>query len=110
MAVWAQVSLGVNRQFPWTAGKITRDGWRAASEALAARRAVLGASLAGAGRRRAVSNLPSDPEALRATWETWGIDRRRALLAEVLERVEIAPARRGANRFDAGRVRVVWLA
>ena len=91
------------------AAEIDRAGWRAARDALQARRTALGASLAGAGRRRAFASLPADPAALRATWAALGIMERSALLAEVLERVEIGAARRG-NRFDPGRVSVVWRA
>jgi site-specific DNA recombinase len=47
---------------------------------------------------------------LSAWWhrDATSTDQRRALLASVLDRVEIGPAVRGRNRFDGDRVTFVW--
>jgi site-specific DNA recombinase len=52
-------------------------------------------------------DVPATEAALRAAWETWGIDRRHAMVAAVLPAVVVGPARRG-KRFDADRVTPIW--
>jgi hypothetical protein len=43
-------------------------------------------------------------------WEDLTFDQRRAVLAAVVERVEIQPATRGRHFFDPARLHVVWRA
>ena len=61
-------------------------------------------------RRKMATTLPRDPVALRAAWDALVVDERRALLAEVVDRVELGPAVKGRNTFDPSRVRVIWRA
>jgi hypothetical protein len=38
------------------------------------------------------------------------IERRRAVLGELIDRVTLGPAVKGRNRFDPDRVAVTWIA
>lgn len=49
-----------------------------------------------------------DPFRVRLEWQGYDLAQRREVLGQVVERVDIAPARRGLNRFDPARVTVVW--
>jgi site-specific DNA recombinase len=55
-----------------------------------------------------LADLSPGSAALGAAWEAGSIGWRRALLAAVLERVEVGPAVRGRNFFDPERVKFVW--
>jgi hypothetical protein len=63
-------------------------------------------------RRRPTTALDGldGPGALRAAWPELPLTRRRAILAAVVDRIVIGPARRGYNRFDPERVDVTWRA
>jgi len=45
---------------------------------------------------------------LRATWAALDLERQRAVVTSVVERITIAPTSRANNRFDPERVRVDW--
>lgn len=57
-----------------------------------------------AGERRRMS----DPVEIRVAWPTYDLAQRRAVVAELIERVDVAPGRVGLNRFDPMRLSVVW--
>jgi len=63
------------------------------------------ARLAGAG---AVVGIPAGAAAATDWWEAAGLERQRAILGLVVERVVLQPARRGFNRFDPKCVEIVW--
>lgn len=52
-----------------------------------------------------LADLPGTTTQLRAAWERWSLDKRRAVLAEVIARVVALPARRGA-RWDPDTVEI----
>jgi site-specific DNA recombinase len=56
--------------------------------------------------RRASVLRPVEVDGLRARWLELGHDQRREVLAALVERIEIGPAVRGRNQFDATRVTV----
>lgn len=91
----------------WAAGEITRAEWAAARRPLEARMEAARRRLS---RRRSSTVLEglAEPGALRATWPAMATERRRAVLREIVDRIVIAPARRGLNRFDDERVDVLW--
>ena len=63
----------------------------------------------GSARRAVLDDLPSDADALNVAWETWALERRRAVLTAVIDRVVVAPAAyRGRPTFDPDRVSVTW--
>lgn len=49
-----------------------------------------------------------DPIEVRAEWDRYDLAQRRAVLALLIERIDVAPAVRGRNRFDPDRLSVVW--
>jgi DNA invertase Pin-like site-specific DNA recombinase len=84
------------------------------TEFLAAREAIE-RRLEGAKRSQAALNGGAALEAvegqgavLRGIWATLSLDRRRAVIGAVVDRVTITPAKRGFNRFDPTRVQVTW--
>jgi site-specific DNA recombinase len=67
--------------------------------------------LARAHRSAAVAALPESVEQLKAAWETWELDRRRALIDVLVEKVVIKPSALGpktGRRFDRSRATIVW--
>lgn len=107
MAV-AQARLGELAEM-WAAGEITRGEWMSARKAL---EASVEAAQRQVGRRRPTTALDGlhGAGALRTAWPELPLSRQRAVLAAVIDRIIIGPARRGYNRFDPGRVDVIWQA
>ncbi len=92
----------------WAAGELSRREWLRAKEGVEQRLEVAEAALR---RQTASATLDQfEPGVLRASWTELSTDRRRAVLAAVVERVTIGPAVRGRNRFDPERVDVTWRA
>lgn len=83
----------------WAAGEISRAEWSAARRSLEARRAELLAA-----------PVPSfTGRDLSADWAEGGLHERRDIIATEVERVVIAAAAPGLNRFDPSRVSIDWL-
>jgi site-specific DNA recombinase len=91
----------------WAEDRISRSEWLAARRAIEARLADATRSLARTPSPSA--RLGDDPEALQDQWKKLHLDGKRAVLAEVVDHVVVGPGRRGLNRFDESRVKVVWL-
>jgi DNA invertase Pin-like site-specific DNA recombinase len=70
------------------------------------------ARLARQQRSRALAALPEDLDQLRHLWEhVWTLDRKRALLDTLIEKVIVQPSTLGSRtgrRFDRSRARIVW--
>lgn len=94
----------------WAAGEITRAEWLTARKRIAARQEAARKALSRKRRDTALDCFAQRPGALRAEWDSLSLDRRRAIIAAVVDRVEIARARRGRNRFDCSRIKVIWRA
>jgi hypothetical protein len=62
------------------------------------------AKLAQLGDTRVAAEVPRN---LRDVWPDLSLDRRRAILAAVIERIEIHPQGSG-QRFDAEAIKVTW--
>jgi site-specific DNA recombinase len=84
---------------------ITRDQFSAVSTTLTAR--IAAAKAAAARLHRVGVSTPRSGD-LRVEWHAAGFDRRRALVARYVERVDVLPAVRGRNFFDVDRVQVVF--
>jgi hypothetical protein len=84
--------------------QMTRAQFQRANERLVADLAEAEARAASETRRGAVGALAGH---LGEAWPTMSLDQRRAVIGEVVEAVIIAE-RTSPNRFDAGRVSVVW--
>lgn len=91
----------------WAEDRISRSEWLAARRAVEARLADATRSLART--PPATIRLGDDPDALYEQWQKLHLDGKRAVLAEVLDHVVVGPGRRGLNRFDESRVKMVWL-
>ena len=91
----------------WGAGEISRSEWLRARKTLEARRDAARGALARRSRTTAIDAYRGSEGALRAAWPEKNLDQRRAVLAAVLDRVEISPGRRGVP-FDRDRVHPVW--
>jgi site-specific DNA recombinase len=90
----------------WAAGELDRTSWQAARQSLETRQSDLGDQV----RRESSRSVIGDPEAIVAGWDDLGHDRRRAVLAAVIDRIEVAPGRRGYNQFDPNRITIHWSA
>ncbi len=78
-------------------------------DALQERLAATQAALEQAQREAELAAGGLEPGDQAGWWETASLEDRRAALRAALERVEVHPAkRRGGNRFDSSRVRLVW--
>ena len=87
---------------------IGRIEFFAAKEPIEARLEDVRARLARQARTMALRAVVGGGSALRASWDQLSFDRRRAVVAAVLDRVTVAPTERANNRFDASRVDLVW--
>lgn len=87
--------------------EITRAEWIRARRGIEDRLDAARRRAARVPRGKALEGLEGGK--LGEAWPTLPNDRRRAVLAVVLDRVEIAPARRGLNRFDPDRIHLVWI-
>jgi site-specific DNA recombinase len=101
-------------------GLVTREAFFAAQARLSDRLDGARRQLSRTARRRAVLTIPEGgAAAIRAAWDAWGnaeseaarlagLERRRALLGLVLDRVVLHPCVRGRRDFDPSRVELVW--
>jgi hypothetical protein len=62
--------------------------------------------------RSALTGLPNGDGALRSEWDGWTVDRRRAVIDAVVERVIVKPGVRGRNKYTpeqlAERIDIAW--
>jgi site-specific DNA recombinase len=65
------------------------------------------AELARLGNTRVVANVPIN---LRDVWPNFSLDRQRAILSAVIERIEIHPTGPGRRVFDPNAIKVTWRA
>ena len=61
-------------------------------------------------RTTALDGYLGNRDALRETWETLDLSRQRAIIAAVIDHIEVGPGRRGYNRFDESRLTPAWRA
>ena len=94
----------------WAAGSITRTEWMTARNAIESRLEATRRELARTTRTTALDGFVGAPGALRAAWPALGLERQRAVLTAVLDRVVVGPAVKGRNFFDPERVDVIWRA
>lgn len=92
----------------YAAGEISRSEWATARAGLDQRLAEARVSLASVTRAEVVDPWVGKAGALRAEWGAMTLDRRRAVLATIIERVDIARTTKANNRFDPSRVSIAW--
>lgn len=91
----------------YAAGDVPRVAFLAASRDLDARIEQLRRHLAADTGRRAAFAVSG---VARERWPALSIDQRRAVIAELVERITVGAGRRGLNRFDPTRIDVEWTA
>lgn len=94
----------------YATGRLTAEEWRPVRSLLvdridSARHEVLNAHSAAA-----LDGLPSELAALELAWAEWSLDRRRDVVAAVIDHVDVRAARRLGRGFDDWRILdgVVW--
>jgi site-specific DNA recombinase len=109
-----RVALGARKRqlaTDWADGLLDRAEWRVARERIDAKLAALHVDEAAALRRRAAS---VHLDGLRGRWakpdDRGGLtfDERRAVLADVIERIDVMPAGPGVHGWDPDRVKVAF--
>jgi len=92
----------------WAADAITKPEWLVARQAVEARLEAARRALDRHRRTTAIDSFLGQAGALRAAWPDLSLERRRAVIAAVVDTISIGPAVRGINRFAPERVDVVW--
>jgi site-specific DNA recombinase len=92
----------------WAEKRITRPEWLAARSSIEHRLETTRTRLSRERRTLALDGYVGRPGALSRAWETLDLDKRRAVIGEIVDRVEVGAAVKGRNRFDPDRVRVMW--
>jgi hypothetical protein len=99
----------LGREF--AADRIPRPAFLAATHELEERIRQNRARLARQHRNAALAALPEDLDQLKAAWDGWDLNRKRALLDTLIEKVIVQPSTLGSKtgrRFDRSRARIVW--
>jgi len=92
----------------WAADEIDRASWLTARTAVEGRLQAARDRLVRQSHTEALDPYLGRSGALRAAWPELGADRQRAVLSTLIDRIVIAPARRGYNRFDGERISIDW--
>jgi DNA invertase Pin-like site-specific DNA recombinase len=92
-------------------GTISRGEWLAARAAIERRLDLARQKLAAERGTNVLAALPTTIDDLAVMWAELSLDRQRAVIAAVVDRVTVAPAPvRGRHAFDPARVTVEWKA
>jgi site-specific DNA recombinase len=90
--------------------RIGQSEYLVARDALAARIKQARAELANSGDAGVLEAIPRGKE-LRTTWEAFDLDRRRSIIAAIVDRVTVKPIGRGARSVDhPERIGITWRA
>ena len=93
----------------YAAGRISHGEWAAARAVVVNRLERAQAELQSAPRGAALGQVPRERNELERWWADAMLDRQRAVLKVLIERVVVRPAGKGGNRFDASRIEPpVW--
>lgn len=91
----------------WAAGELTRSAMLAAQRKLDERQTAASERLASMHEVEPIEALLASKDGVAAAWDELSVSRQRAVLAALLERVDVLPAR-GGGRFKAERLVPVW--
>lgn len=91
----------------WAAGELTKAEWMTARKAIERRVAAARRAVVRSGKSAVLADY-GKPGALRAVWSDLSPERQRAVLAAVIDYVEVRPATRRGPRFDDARINVEW--
>jgi DNA invertase Pin-like site-specific DNA recombinase len=90
--------------------EITMGEWKAARKPIEQRLTSARKQLAKVTHGGLLDSYVGHSERLRADWEALDLSQQHAIVAAVLDSVQVGPARRGYNRFDESRLTPVWRA
>ncbi len=94
----------------WAGGEITRAAWSAARDRLARDIEAARSATSGQVREETAASLMGKGADLRKRWDRLPTETKRTIISTVVEAVTIAPTTKAVNRFDEGRVSVLWRA
>ncbi len=89
-------------------GQVSAREWMTARDPIQHRVRDAERRLASASDSGALHGIVGNSEALRAQWESLGLDRRQAVVKAVLDHVVIGPGSPGARAMDVNRVQPQW--
>ncbi len=92
----------------YAADQITRGEWLNARGKVEKRLTVAKKKLAALNRTTVLLPFIESGEKVRGQWPQMTLTRQQAIIAALIQHVEVLPARRGYNRFDRTRLRPVW--
>jgi DNA invertase Pin-like site-specific DNA recombinase len=88
--------------------EISMDELRAARKPIEQRLTAARKQLAKVSRTNAVDRYIGNSDTLRVEWEALDLSQQHTLIATVVDKVVVGPARPGYNRFDESRLTPVW--
>lgn len=88
----------------YAAGGITRAEWATAREVAIRRVESAQESLSLPRREAVLAGIPTQRRQVEEWWTVASLDRRRAVVKALIERVVVQPAGKGGNRFDPSRI------
>ncbi|CAN5280007.1 hypothetical protein BH18ACT4_BH18ACT4_02400 [soil metagenome] len=91
-------------------GEISRYEWATARQSLDRRLSAVRDAVATGTRQNAAAVYVGHGDVLRSEWSTMNLERRRAVIGAVIDRIDIAPTTKANNKFDPARVDVTWTA
>jgi hypothetical protein len=103
-------SLRVNEDDYRVERLIDRDSYLKTKNKLETQRREVETKINAASGQRFLTNVPRDPEELKATYENGNHEWRRAFIESLVEKIVIGPGVRGLNKFDHTRVKIKYRA
>lgn len=95
----------------YASDEITETDYERRQSELKERRTRVLSTSAGVDPSVALAALPDTQGEFRERFDSFSVDRRRAILSAVIESIELGPvARRGRSTFDVGRFQIIWRA
>jgi hypothetical protein len=89
---------------------IDRDTYLKTKNKLETQRRESETKINAASGQRFLTNVPRDPEELKAVYETGNYEWRRAFIESLVEKIIIGPGVRGLNKFDQTRAKIKYRA
>jgi DNA invertase Pin-like site-specific DNA recombinase len=103
-------SLRVNEDDYRVEQLIDRDTYLKTKHKLDTRRREVETKINAASGQRFLTNVPRDPDELKAMYENGNHEWRRAFIESLVEEIVIGPGVRGLNKFDPARVKIKYRA
>jgi DNA invertase Pin-like site-specific DNA recombinase len=92
----------------YAAAEISRAEWATARAGIDRRLTAIQTDVAADTRSNVIDAFAGRGDVLRDAWPTMTLDRRRAIIAGLIERIDIGLTTKANNRFDDSRVNITW--